>query len=63
MRFTGEEAQFLRDVRAGKFEYDLLINMADEQKAELEALCEESSLPNSVNMKDINKLYIQLTEL
>jgi predicted nucleotidyltransferase len=60
VRFEGERLQFLRDVRAGKYEYDELMEKADGMILDLDELYERSTIPNSVNRKAINDLYLEV---
>jgi uncharacterized protein len=55
--FHGEERQFLMDVRNGKFEYEYLMEKCETELEELKILKDESSIPDSVNRKAINRLY------
>jgi len=59
VRFEGEKLQFLKDVRAGKYEYDFLIEKADDIAADLEDIYEKSDLRKEVNKKEINKIYLE----
>ncbi len=51
---------FLLDIKAGKFEYDELIKKAEELKAGLPALYEQSELPATPDMDKLNRLLIEM---
>lgn len=48
--------EFLLDIKAGKFEYEDLLKMAQEKQQEMELAFEESSLPNTPDLVEINRL-------
>lgn len=60
VRFEGEDLKFLRDIRAGKYGYDYLMQYVEESMKELEIIKDKSSLPHSANMNAINKLYLEI---
>lgn len=60
VRFTGQELQQLIDIRAGKYPYDELIAWVEREMVALDELKERSRLPESSNMKRIDRLYRQL---
>ncbi len=51
---------FLLEIKKGKFEYDELVNWAEERKIELEYLYATSGLPDKPNLKRINRLLAEL---
>ena len=51
---------FLLDIKAGKFEYDYLITLAESIKQQLETVYLNSSLPNEPNLIQINRLLIDI---
>lgn len=53
---------FLLDIKAGKFEYEELLKMADKKKAEMEIAFENSSLPGKPNLVMINNLTFRLRD-
>lgn len=57
VRFTGDQLQFLKDIRAGKFTYDYLIEMVEKEMKDMEELKEKSSIPDEVNKKALEALY------
>jgi predicted nucleotidyltransferase len=63
IRFEGEAQQFLRDIRAGKFTYDYLIEYAEAREKELDSLYETSTLRHEPDDEKINKLYLELIGL
>lgn len=66
---TGEVNVFRKDreklleVRAGKWDYDKLVNYAEQLEYELDILYDKSSLQHHPSDKAINKLLIELTEV
>lgn len=48
--------EFLLGIKAGKYEYEDLLNMAHKKQQEMELAFEESSLPNTPDLAMINKL-------
>lgn len=63
VRFEGEKLQVLRDIRAGKFSHAQLMEWTEQEMAELEELKEWSTIPHSVNQKEINRLYRELIDM
>ena len=63
IRFPADTIKFLRAIRAGEYEYDYLLPMAEEKLNELRELFEASSLPEAVDTKSVNELYLQLTDM
>ena len=63
VRWDGEKLQFLRDVRAGKYEYAVLLKQAEDKMAELKEEYNKSKLPDQVNMKKANQLYQEMIGL
>jgi len=53
---------FLLDIKAGKFEYEDLLKMADEKQAEMELAFEKSSLPDIPDIACINDLTYRLRD-
>lgn len=49
--------KFLLDIRAGKFEYDYLLNIAIEKKNEIDELLKTTTLPDEPDHKLIDCLY------
>ncbi|MCG8580983.1 MAG: nucleotidyltransferase domain-containing protein [Bacteroidales bacterium] len=54
--------EFLLAIKAGKFEYDELLKMADLKQAEMELAFENSSLPDKPDLELINKLTYRLRD-
>jgi len=63
IRFEGEAQQFLRDIRAGKFTYEYLIEYAEAREKELDSLYETSTLRHEPDDEAINNLYLELIGL
>lgn len=53
---------FLLDIKAGKFDYEELLKMADEKQAEMELVFEKSTLPNEPDLAMINDLTYRLRD-
>lgn len=53
---------FLLDIKAGKYEYDELLRMADERQQEMEKAFKQSNLPEQPDLKVINNLAYQLRD-
>lgn len=53
---------FLLKVKSGEFEYDELLQLAEEKQAEMELEFEKSDLPNQPNVELINQLLFKLRE-
>lgn len=53
---------FLLDIKAGKFEYEELLKMADLKQTEMESAFEQSSLPETPDMELINDLIYRLRD-
>lgn len=53
---------FLLDIKAGKFEYAELLNMADLKRTEMESAFESSSLPHKPDLELINELTYRLRD-
>lgn len=52
--------EFLLEVKSGKFDYDVLLLMADTLQKEMEVVFENSDLPEKPNLEYINELAFQL---
>jgi hypothetical protein len=53
---------FLLDIKAGKFDYEDLLKMADEKQAEMELAFEKSTLPSEPDLAMINDLTYRLRD-
>ena len=56
------DRKFLLDIKLGKYEYDELVNWAEQRKFELEKLYELSDLPERPDIKKINETLIKMRE-
>ena len=56
------ERKFLLDIKQGKYEYDELVNWAEQRKFELKQLYEVSDLPKRPDIKKINETLIKMRE-
>lgn len=54
--------EFLLDIKSGKFEFDELLNLAQQKQEEMEQAFENSSLPDFPNFELINGLTAKLRE-
>lgn len=57
-----KDREFLLDIKTGKFEYDELIKKAEELKADLPGLYEQSGLPDNPDVRKLNDLLIEMRE-
>ena len=62
VRFEGEQLQYLKDIRAGKFEYSKIMPEIEAKMENLKAIAEKSSLPWGSDSKKINELYLSLVD-
>ena len=60
VRFTGDDRNFLMDVRNGKYSYDWLIAYSTDKMNDIGEQFEISSLPHHADMDKINDLYREL---
>ena len=56
VRFEGEKLQLLKDIRAGKYEFDDIMTTVEEEIEGLKKLCDNSSLPEESDKDAIDKL-------
>ena len=63
VRFEGEQLQYLRDIRAGKFEYEYIMARVEADMKELEDLYNKSTLPWGADIKQVDKLYKELLDM
>lgn len=56
------DREFLLKIRSGEFEYDSLVEMANEKIKEVEAWFQKSSLPEEPDLQKANDLLFQLRE-
>jgi len=62
VRFEGSDRDYLMRIRSGELEYEEIMAEVEERMARLEKLYKTSEvIPNSVNIKKIDKLYRELT--
>lgn len=57
VRFEGEQLEILMNIRKGLYTYDKIMGMVEKEKAILDDYKEQSSIPDKVDMKAINKLF------
>ena len=58
-REVGDE-KFLLDIRNHKFEYDELMEMVEKKEKEIKILFEKCTLPDKINIKDVNELLTDI---
>lgn len=56
------DREFLLDIRRGKFSYDEIVELAEEEEKELQELFDKSDLPYTVNHKKIGELHQSILE-
>lgn len=61
VRFEGEARALLLDVRAGRFSYDDVMQMAEEIKARCESLRNHADLPETAEIAAVDNLLRELT--
>lgn len=61
VRFEGKAREFLMDIRAGKYGYEELLEMAQNKISELDKVRESCKLPEKPNHKKINELFKSVT--
>ena len=60
VRFDGDRLAYLREIRAGKYDYEYLLQWAEDKCLELKEIYKKSQLPYQVNMKKANELYMEI---
>jgi predicted nucleotidyltransferase len=60
VRFEGEQLEYLRDIRVGKFEYAVIMKDVEDKMAILEGLKDNTKLKYAVNTEEINEIYQKL---
>lgn len=63
VHWTGDDRQFLLDVRNGKFEYDFLMEKATSMEAGLEEKFNKSNLPYGCDMNQVDELFKKIINL
>ncbi len=58
-RFKGEDKDYLLGIRNGKYSYTEILAQAESKMGKLNELFENSDLPYSSNIEEINKFYIR----
>jgi len=59
--FEGEDREFLMKIRRGDFEYEEIMIKVEERMENLKKLYDKSTLPHSVDINKLDKLYRELT--
>lgn len=60
IRFEGDELQYLRDIRAGKFTHEKLMAEVEVRMENLKSIYEKSTLPHSPDKQAIDELYREI---
>jgi predicted nucleotidyltransferase len=60
VRFSGEQLQYLMDIRAGKFSYQDIMSEVDKRMGELDKLYETSAIQHGVDGNKLDKLYREI---
>ena len=61
VRFEGAQKEYLMKIRSGEFKYEELMIEVERRTAGLEELYKTSTIPHSVNVPKIEKLYRELS--
>lgn len=62
LRIRRPNRDFLLRIRAGEFEYDDLVNRAEEQLLEVVAAFETSDLPDKPDREQVNRLLVKVRD-
>lgn len=62
IRVQRADREFLLKIKKGEFEYEDLLNLAEEKIQRLETLFEQSSLPDTPDLPQINQLLVEIRE-
>lgn len=57
VKFHGDERDFLMKIRNGGFSYEEIMDIVESEMNDIELLNKKSTIPEKVNMNDIEKLY------
>lgn len=57
VRLEGEDLKLVKEVRSGKISYNEIIEWVEAEEAKFDEWYEKSTLPHSVDMNAVNKLY------
>ena len=62
VRFQGEQLEYLRGIRSGKFLYEEVMADVEKKMANLEQVKDASALPQTSDRKAINKIYLSMID-
>jgi predicted nucleotidyltransferase len=62
VRFEGEQLEYLRGIRSGKFKYEDIMGEVERRMTDLAQVKETSCLPEDSDLKAINELYLDIIE-
>jgi len=62
VRFEGEQLQYLKNIRAGNFVYEEIMNQVEKEMQELEVLKGVTKLAWGVDIHKIDELYLEIME-
>ena len=60
VRFQGEQLDYLKGIREGKFKYEEIMAEVERRMEDLKTVEASSVLPKSTDMKAINQLYLDI---
>ncbi len=60
IRFEGQQLQYLRDIRAGRFSYNMIMDDVEKRMVDMKIACDASTLPWGPDEKKIDDLYREL---
>ena len=63
VRFEGEQLQYLKDIRLGKYDYDELMSLSEDLMRQMDEKVDKSSLPDSPDMEAVDRLYKELIKI
>lgn len=59
-RLKGDDLNLIKDIRAGKYDYDWIINYASEMDSKLNTYMQTSALRDKCKINEVSKLYKEL---
>jgi len=63
VRFEGEQLKYLRDIRLGKYSYEDLMTLMEDEMQQLYILKDSSDIPNEIDFNKVENLYRELIEM
>jgi len=62
VRFQGDNLEYLKGIRNGKFAYEKIMAEVEQRMKDLEGIKNASTLPHSSDKKAINRLYLEIVD-